>query len=104
LPGDKRIRVCFLAFDKNLYYFNLRSTLKQPQMLVVPDVADNYMPQPDDLLVTLEDSYDVVGQLLDNFAQYFAQPVNSAMDTAFVPAISSAFRICKHIGGRMILF
>jgi len=30
LPGDKRTRVAFLAFDKNLYYFNLRSTLKQP--------------------------------------------------------------------------
>ena len=30
LPGGERTRVCFLAFDKNLYYFNLRSTLKQP--------------------------------------------------------------------------
>ena len=28
LPGGERIRVCFLAYDKNLYYFNLRSTLK----------------------------------------------------------------------------
>ena len=36
LPGDTRTRIAFLAFDKNLYYFNLRSTLKQPQMMVVP--------------------------------------------------------------------
>ena len=35
LPGGERTRVCFMAFDKNLYFFNLRSTLKQPQMFVV---------------------------------------------------------------------
>jgi len=66
LPGGDRIRIGFLAFDKNLYYFNLRSTLKQPQMLVVPDSGENYLPQPDDLLVTLNDSYDIICQLLDN--------------------------------------
>lgn len=71
LPGGERTRVAFLAFDKNLYYFNLRSTLKQPQMLVVPELSDNYLPQPDDLLVELNDSYDIICQLLDNFANYF---------------------------------
>ena len=30
LPGGERTRVCFLAYDKHLYYFNLRATLKQP--------------------------------------------------------------------------
>ena len=30
LPGGDRTKVCFLAFDKQLYFFNLRSTLKQP--------------------------------------------------------------------------
>ena len=104
LPGGERIRISFLAFDKNLYYFNLRSTLKQPQMLVVPDSGENYLPQPDDLLVTLNDSYDIICQLLDNLPQYFTSPVNSAQETAFIPAMHSAFNICKHIGGRMLIF
>ena len=30
LPGGERTRIAFLAFDKNMYYFNLKSTLKQP--------------------------------------------------------------------------
>jgi protein transport protein SEC24 len=30
LPGGERTRVCFMAYDKHLYYFSLRSTLKQP--------------------------------------------------------------------------
>lgn len=28
LPGGDRTRIAFLAYDKNLNYFNLRSTLK----------------------------------------------------------------------------
>ena len=104
LPGGERTRVAFIAFDKNLYYFNLRSTLKQPQMMVVPELSENYLPQPDDLLVNLNDSFDIICTLLDNFQNYFSGPGGSAQDTAFVPAITSAFNICKHIGGRMLLF
>ena len=44
LPGGERTRVCFLAFDKQLYFFNLRSTLKQPQMLAVADIHDIFLP------------------------------------------------------------
>jgi protein transport protein SEC24 len=28
LPGGERTRICFIGYDKGLYYFNLRSTLK----------------------------------------------------------------------------
>ena len=61
----------FIAFDQNLYFFNLRSTLRQPQMVVVSDLTDNFLPQPDDLLVNLNDSFDIVTNLLDNMQMYF---------------------------------
>ena len=67
LPGADRTRVCFLAYDKNLYYFNLRSSLKQPQMIVVPDLTDNFLPLPEDFLVSLTDSYDIITTLLESF-------------------------------------
>ena len=67
LPGGDRTRVCFMAYDKNLYYFNLRSTLKQPQLIVVPDCTDNYLPLPEDLLVSLNDSFEIIGTLLESF-------------------------------------
>jgi len=44
LPGGDRARVCFIGYDKSLYYFNLRSTLKQPQMMVVPDASEIFVP------------------------------------------------------------
>ena len=43
-------------------------------MLVMTDLTDNLLPQPDDLLVNLTDSYDLVCQLLDNFPMYFSAP------------------------------
>ena len=43
-------------------------------MLVMTDLTDNLLPQPDDLLVNLNDSYDLISQLLDNFPAYFASP------------------------------
>lgn len=105
LPGAERARVCFLAYDKNLYFFNLRATLKQPQMMIVTETSDVFLPQPDDMLVSLSDSYDLVLTLLDNFPNYF---VNSqapkTIDTCFVASIQAANNIAKHIGGKMFMF
>ena len=47
LPGGERTRVSFIAYDKNLHFFNLRSTLKQPQMFVVQaseNLEEAYLP------------------------------------------------------------
>lgn len=73
-------------------------------MLVIPELTENYLPQPDDLLVELNDSYDIISQLLDNFPYYFENPVNSPQEQALMPAIQSAYTISKHIGGRMLIF
>lgn len=69
------------------------------------DLTDNLLPQPDDLLVNMNDSYELICQLLDNFPFYFQTPQTSnVQDMAINSAITSAFNICKHIGGRMFLF
>ena len=65
LPGGDRTKVCFLAYDKALYFFNLRPTLKQPQRMIVSDTSDVFLPQPDDFLVNLSESYDLVLSLLE---------------------------------------
>lgn len=89
LPGNERVRICFLAYDKSLYYFNLRSTLKQPQMLVVPDTTEVYLPcQIEDLLVSLTDSFDLILNLLENFSNYFINAqTQKTQESCFVSAI-----------------
>ena len=59
----------FCTFSSTVHYYNLKSNLSQPQMLVVPDLADPFLPVPDDLLVNLGESRSVVDTLLDSLAQ-----------------------------------
>ena len=40
-------------------------------MLVMTEPDNVFMPQPEDLLVDLKDSYDLVMNLLDNLPNYF---------------------------------
>lgn len=69
---------------RTLHFYNLKSSLSQPQMMVVAEVDDPFLPLPDDMLVNLKDSRDVVDSLLDNLAATFAstQIVESAMGSA----------------------
>ena len=39
-----------------LHFYNLKSSLAQPQMMVVAEVEEPFVPLPDDLLVNLRDS------------------------------------------------
>lgn len=106
LPGAERIRVSFIAFDQNLYFFNLRSTLRQPQMIVVSDLTDNFLPQPDDLLVNLNDSFEIVTNLLDNMQLYFQSPNAglTSQKTSILHSLFAARSIAGSIGGKILLF
>lgn len=106
LPGGDRARVCFIGFDKSLYYFNLRSTLKQPQMLVVPDTNDIYIPaRLDDLMVGITESYELIINLLDNFNNYFVnQQTAKTQESCFVASIQAANAIIKSVGGKVLMF
>ena len=55
-----------MTYDSAVHFYNLRSTLKQPQMFVVTDIDQIYLPQPEDLVVNLQDSLEQVITLLDS--------------------------------------
>lgn len=61
----------FITFDTSIHFYNLKASLKAPQMLVVSDITDVIMPSPEDLLVNLQDSRDVVDALLDSLPTMF---------------------------------
>lgn len=46
LPGLDRARIGFITYDSAVHFYNLRPTLKQPQMLVISDIETMYLPQP----------------------------------------------------------
>ena len=92
----------FVTFDKTVHFYNLNKDLNQPQMLVVNPLGDLFLPVPDDLLVNLSESREVVDTLLDQLPSMFAS--TAFTETCFGPALQAAFRVMHHIGGKMCLF
>jgi protein transport protein SEC24 len=102
LPGLPRTLIGFMTFDTSIHFYNLKSTLKAPQMLVISDVNDLILPSPEDLLVNLQESRAVVEALLDSLPSMFQS--NSAVGSCTGPALTAAKRVIQHIGGKLCLF
>jgi protein transport protein SEC24 len=101
LPGSNRTLFGLITFDSNIHFYNLKSTLKAPQMLVVSDLTDPTLPLPEDLLVNLYESREIIDTLLDSLPSMFSSESASASCTG--PAILSAMKSIQHIGGKLLL-
>lgn len=53
---DSLVRVGFVTYNKVLHFYNVKSSLAQPQMLVVSDVSDMFVPLLDGFLVNINES------------------------------------------------
>jgi protein transport protein SEC24 len=114
LPGGERTQIGFLTYDTSVQYFNLSKRGRhkddsppQPQMLVVADLNELFVPlPPEDLLVNLEEHKDSVEAFLEALPTMFtASPRTSVQhDSCLGPALKAAFTIMKPIGGKMLVF
>lgn len=46
----------FVTYNKVLHFYNVKASLAQPQMLVVSDVSDMFVPLLDGFLVNVKES------------------------------------------------
>ena len=102
LPGSPRTQVGFITFDDSVHYYSFKAGLSNPQMLVVADLEELFVPAPDDLLVNLQESRDVVDVFLENLPSMFQR--TTSVDACLGPALKAAFTVTKHIGGKMCVF
>jgi protein transport protein SEC24 len=102
LPGQDRARVAFVTYDASVHFYNLGSARRQPQMLVVTDLENMYLPIPEDLIVDQSDSHDLICGFLDSLPGLFAK--TPIVDNCFVAAIQAANLLASPIGGRLIFF
>ncbi|KAI3787781.1 hypothetical protein L2E82_00206 [Cichorium intybus] len=102
LPGSPRTQIGFITFDSTIHFYNMKSSLTQPQMMVVSDLDDIFVPLPDDLLVNLSDSRPVVEAFLDSLPSMFQDNVN--VESAFGPALKAAFMVMSQLGGKLLIF
>lgn len=71
--NSSEIRVGFVTFHKQVHFYNLHPSLTQPQMLVVSDINDMFVPLVDGFLVKVSESTDLIDSLLDQIPRMFAE-------------------------------
>ncbi|XP_013370719.1 PREDICTED: protein transport protein Sec24D isoform X2 [Chinchilla lanigera] len=98
------IRVGFITYNKVLHFFNVKSNLAQPQMLVVTDVGEVFVPLLDGFLVNYQESQSVIHNLLDQIPELFAD--SNENETVFVPVIQAGMEALKEAEcpGKLYIF
>ncbi|XP_045655134.1 protein transport protein Sec24B isoform X6 [Ursus americanus] len=102
LPGDSRTRIGFMTFDSTIHFYNLQEGLSQPQMLIVSDIDDVFLPTPDSLLVNLYESKELIKDLLNALPSMFTNTRET--HSALGPALQAAFKLMSPTGGRVSVF
>ncbi|XP_067280125.1 protein transport protein Sec24A isoform X3 [Pseudorasbora parva] len=102
LPGDARTKIGFITFDSTIHFYNLQEGLSQPQMLIVSDIDDVFIPTPDSLLVNLNECKELVQDLLASLPQMFCKTMET--QSGLGPALQAAFKLLSPTGGRMSVF
>ncbi|XP_028999109.1 protein transport protein Sec24D [Betta splendens] len=98
------VKVGFVTYNKILHFYNVKSTLAQPQMMVVSDTAEMFVPLLDGFLVNYQDSRAVIYNLLDQIPDMFADTNES--ETVFAPVIQAGLEAFKaaECSGKLFVF
>uniref|UniRef100_A0A8C2AP31 SEC24 homolog C, COPII coat complex component n=1 Tax=Cyprinus carpio TaxID=7962 RepID=A0A8C2AP31_CYPCA len=101
---ESNIRVGFVTYNKVLHFYNVKASLAQPQMMVVSDVADMFVPLLDGFLVNVSESRVVIESLLDQIPEMFADTRET--ETVFGPVIQAGLEALKaaDCAGKLFVF
>ncbi|XP_061490573.1 protein transport protein Sec24C isoform X2 [Rhineura floridana] len=101
---ESAIRVGFVTYNKVLHFYNVKSSLAQPQMMVVSDVVDMFVPLLDGFLVNVNESRTVFTSLLDQIPDMFADTRET--ETVFAPVIQAGMEALKaaECAGKLFIF
>ncbi|RIB11003.1 protein transport protein SEC24 [Gigaspora rosea] len=102
IPNEEnRTKVGFITVDTSLHFYSLNSNSSEPQMLVVSDLEDVFLPQPDDLLVNLTEARSVVESLLSHLGDMFKD--THTVGNALGSALLAGFKLISSIGGKIVV-
>ncbi|XP_077535726.1 COPII coat complex component secretory 24CD isoform X2 [Haemaphysalis longicornis] len=72
-PDLSKVRVGFITYSSVVHFYNLNASLAQPQMLVVPDVHDMFVPLLDGCLVSVQEASSLIDSLLEQIPVLFGE-------------------------------
>eukprot|EP00794_Sanderia_malayensis_P007299 gene7299-8115_t len=101
---ESLIRVGFVTYSNNLHFYNVKDNLAQPQMMVVSDLNDVFVPLVDGFLVDVKKARSIVDSLLDMIPEIF----NDTRETDVIlgPAVQAGMEALKaaNVVGKVIVF
>eukprot|EP00038_Savillea_parva_P007834 m.172841 g.172841 ORF g.172841 m.172841 type:complete len:1098 (+) comp13591_c0_seq1:68-3361(+) len=99
-PPETRIGI--ITFGGGIQFYNLTAGLGQPQMMVMTDVGQPFVPLKTGLFVRVSESREIIESLLAQLPHMFEH--TKAIDSFFGSAIDAATQAMEGVGGRMIVF
>ncbi|GIX93086.1 protein transport protein Sec24C [Caerostris extrusa] len=102
--SPSKLRVGFITYSSAIHFYNINSSLAQPQMLVVSDVTDMFMPLLDGFLVLPSESEHVIDSLMEQIPIMFAETRET--ETVLGPAIQAGLEALKaaECAGKLFVF
>lgn len=91
-----------ITYDSAVQFYNLSAGLSQPQMMVVTDTKDPFVPLKSGLLVNAHNSHDVIVNLLSQLPHMFEHNVDSSPQLG--AAVRSGIEAMKDAGGKLMVF
>lgn len=102
--SESKLRVGFVTYSTAVHFYNINSNLAQPQMLVVSDVQDMFMPLLDGFLAHPSESAHVIDSLMAQIPTMFAETKET--ETLLGPAIQAGLEALKaaECSGKLFVF
>ncbi|PNS20683.1 hypothetical protein CAC42_2928 [Sphaceloma murrayae] len=96
-PGAK---VGIVTFDREVQFYNLSPRLEQAQMIIMPDVAEPFVPMSEGLFVDPEPSKGLITKILRQIPQIFSRVPRP--DPVLLPSLEAALVALAPTGGRVV--
>ncbi|XP_018393564.1 PREDICTED: protein transport protein Sec24C [Cyphomyrmex costatus] len=98
------MKVGFITYNNTVHFYNINPCLAQPQMMVVGDIQDVFMPLLDGFLCDIEESEAVIDSLMTQIPQMFADTRET--ETILAPAIQAGLEALKasECAGKLLIF
>lgn len=109
LPVDQGLvrtatKVGFITYSNAVHFYNIKKNLAQPQMMVVGDIHEMFMPLLDGFLCDAEESEAVIDLLMDQIPIMFADTRET--ETMLLSAIQAGLEALKasSCAGKLYVF
>lgn len=109
LPIDQghdrtKVKVGFITYNNTVHFYNVKENLAQPQMMVVGDIHEMFMPLLDGFFCDADESGVVIDALMEQIPKMFGDTRET--ETILMPAIQAGLEAIKasECSGKLLIF